>query len=122
MSVEVKINEQSLKAVDDAATKALISAARRLQEEIKDAQVIPMKTGHLQEEGFDIDAEAAENGDVRLIFDTPYAARLYFHPEFNFNHEHNANVQGLWMEPWKPGGVNGDRFAELLAEEMKKEL
>ena len=34
----------------------------------------------------------------------PYARRLYYHPEYHFNKEHNPNAGGKWLAPWLKGG------------------
>ena len=42
--------------------------------------------------------------------DTPYARRLYFHPEYNFNQDKNAHAGGLWFQPYING--NKKKFAQ----------
>ena len=37
-------------------------------------------------------------GDGEIIYRTPYARRLYYNPQFNFNKEHNALAGGEWAE------------------------
>lgn len=33
-----------------------------------------------------------------IVVDTPYAARLHEHPEYNFSKDSNPNAQGKWVE------------------------
>lgn len=33
-----------------------------------------------------------------IVVDTPYAARLHEHPEYNFSTDSNPNAQGKWLE------------------------
>lgn len=33
-----------------------------------------------------------------IVVDTPYAARLHEHPEYNFSTDANPNAQGKWVE------------------------
>ncbi|MCA1183487.1 minor capsid protein [Bacillus licheniformis] len=40
-----------------------------------------------------------ENG--RLIWDTPYARRLYYNPQYKFSKDKNPNARGLWFEAAK---------------------
>lgn len=40
-------------------------------------------------------------GSGRIIWDTPYARRLYYNPEYNFSKDKNVNAQGLWYEAAK---------------------
>ena len=44
-----------------------------------------------------------KNFIVRVVFDTPYARRLYWHPEYNFRKDKNPNAQGKWMESYLTG-------------------
>lgn len=37
-------------------------------------------------------------GQGLLMWDTPYARRLYYNPQYNFSHEKNPNAGGLWFE------------------------
>lgn len=72
--------------------------------------------GTLQNESTFVDNSDSSSGRVRIISSTPYARRLYFHPEYHFDKEENPNAQGRWYEPW----INGKEkefcqktFAEL---------
>jgi hypothetical protein len=47
-------------------------------------------------------------------FSTPYARRLYFHPEYNFSTKENPHAKGMWMEDWIKGGKDEDRLAEIF--------
>lgn len=35
---------------------------------------------------------------AQVVADTPYAARLHEHPEYNFSTDSNPNAQGKWIE------------------------
>ncbi|MEW2459818.1 hypothetical protein [Microbacterium sp. K41] len=35
---------------------------------------------------------------AQVVVDTPYAARLHEHPEYNFSTDSNPNAQGKWVE------------------------
>jgi hypothetical protein len=47
---------------------------------------------HMVEPAVDPDDGAA------VVVDTPYAARLHEHPEYNFSTDANPNAQGKWVE------------------------
>ena len=90
--------------------------AESLHTEIVQAQVVPRDTGLLQNEAFSVDRSKVDRGVISLVHSTPYARRLYFHPEYNFHreqwfdqkgnkHEGNANAKGLWFEDW----ITGDK-------------
>lgn len=39
------------------------------------------------------------SGEVR--YRTPYARRLYYHPEYNFSHENNSQAGAYWFDRMK---------------------
>lgn len=42
-----------------------------------------------------------KTGSGEVIYNTPYARRLYYHPEYNFSTEHNPQAGGYWFERMK---------------------
>jgi hypothetical protein len=72
--------------------------------DIKMSAVVPKQTGELERSGF-VDNSQLENLVVSIVFDTPYARRLYWHPEYNFRKDKNRDAQGLWMQAY----IDGDK-------------
>lgn len=110
-----------LKHIEDSITMALEMTAETLQDEIREEQVIPRDVGTLQGEAFTVDRSRSKQRVVSLQFNTPYARRLYYHPEYNFQKDENINAQGMWMEHWLRGGKYEHRAAEIfdgIIEEM----
>lgn len=124
MSNDVKVvfNPRKLKEVDEKVYKALGLTAKVLQDEVRQAQIVPRYTGNLQNEGFFVDPKTASKGYVRMQFTPPYARRLYFHPEYRFRTDKNPNAQGLWMRPWQKGGAKEKRPAQIFEGLLKREL
>ena len=123
-------DEKGLKQVDDAMAKALGMSGYVLQYEIREAQVIPRMDGTLSGEAFTVDTKTAKRGFIRFMFSTPYARRLYFHPEYHFhkspwvdsrgrNHDGNPNAQGEWMRLWMKGGKYEKRPSQIFAGILK---
>lgn len=114
----VIIYNHVLKRLTDAQIVALEETADFLRRDVMDAQVMPYDTGHMQRDSTFVDHSQAKSGTVSLVTQTPYARRLYFHPEYNFWKGRNKNAQGKWLEPWKEGGEKEDvckkKFAELF--------
>ena len=100
----VKLNLGRIRQLDKAAITALEQTAEALHTEIVQAQVVPRDTGTLQNEAFFVDDSRSAEGVVTLAHSTPYARRLYFHPEYHFSQEENPNAKGRWFEDWEPGG------------------
>lgn len=127
-----KLNSTALRTIDKAAARALAKTAEALHTEVVQAQVVPRDTGRLQNTAFHVDDSRAASGAVRLVQSTPYARRLYFHPEYNFHqspwtdenggrHEGNAHAKGHWFEDWLRGGIHEDFAAKAFAIMLKRE-
>lgn len=105
-----------IKQLTDAQVKALEMTAEALHTEVVQAQVMPRDTGHLQNDSTFVDYSQSKSGTVSIVSQTPYARRLYFHPEYNFRKVENANAQGKWFEPWISGPEKNfckDAFSEF---------
>ena len=53
---------------------------------------------------------ASQIGSGAIMWDTPYARRLYYNPQYNFSTDRNPNAQGLWFEAAK-----AERISEWVA-------
>lgn len=60
--------------------------------------------GHLQNDSTFVDYSNCKSGKATLVSSTPYARRLYFHPEYNFDKGENPNAGGKWLKDWLSGG------------------
>ena len=85
----VIIYPHKIKKLTDAQILALKQTAEELLENVRDAQVIPRDSGHLQGDATVVDESQAKSGTVSIVSQTPYARRLYFHPEYNFSKRDN---------------------------------
>ncbi len=70
---------------------------------MENAQVMPFKSGNMQNDNTYEDYSNSKQGKVSLITSTSYSRRMYFHPEYNFSKEENPNARGNWYEPWTTG-------------------
>lgn len=113
LKVNVNVNRPKVKQLSEATKKAIAMTAEQLRTEIIQEQLMPFDTGHLQNVQTYIDRDALSKGQVKIVHDTPYAARLYFNPQFNFSTDTNANARGEWWEPWI-SGENSKRPSELF--------
>lgn len=132
VSSRITIDTVAVNQLCELAETALEQTAEALRTEIVQAQVMPRETGALQGEQSHVNAGQSveiplkkggvavttithvQNGKVSIISSTPYARRLYFHPEYNFHrgdwfdeygdlHEGNIAAGGKWFEPWISG-------------------
>ena len=102
VTVKVKLYQDKIKAIEDAHTKAIEMTMESILSDIKTSQVVPKDTGALEDSSF-VDTTGINWGYSRIIFDTPYARRMYWHPEYNFRKDKNPNAQGKWMEDYITG-------------------
>lgn len=114
---KVVLNQRKIAELTAAAVTSLEQTAEALHTEVIQAQVVPRDTGNLQNEAFFVDTSESDSGTVTLSHSTPYARRLYFHPEYNFQTEENPNAKGQWFEDWLPGGSK-ENFCKKAFKEL----
>ncbi|NMF04571.1 minor capsid protein [Clostridium beijerinckii] len=102
VKVSVKLNQSKINRLVEASKQAFKLTVEDVLKDIKDSQVVPKDTGRLEESG-EIDFSQVENMIASIVFDTPYAKRLYWHPEYNFKTDKNSNAQGRWMDMYISG-------------------
>ena len=108
VSSVVKLNMPKIKQLTQAQVTTLEQTAEALHTEVVQAQAFPRDTGNLQNESTFVDYSNSSKGKVSIVSSTPYARRLYFHPEYHFQKDENPNARGKWYEDWIPGGSQAD--------------
>lgn len=73
-----------------------------LKRDIEKAEVVPRDVGKL-EESVMVKTGFLDKGTVTLKYNTPYARRLYYHPEYQFHHDENAHAKGKWLADYIDG-------------------
>ena len=92
--VTIKLDRTKINTLINARNKALEETTEAILSDIKTSAVVPKDTGELERSGF-VDLSKLDDGIASIIFDTPYARRLYWHPEYNFRQDKNINAQRL---------------------------
>lgn len=121
VSSKVKLNMAQINLLERAQVVALEQTAEALHAEVIQAQVFPRDTGALQNESTYVDYSKSNEGKVTIVSSTPYARRLYFHPEYDFQKTANPHAKGRWYEDWLPGGKYAD-FCKQAFTEMYRRL
>lgn len=103
MGVVVRINQHRINELSETAVKALEMTVEAVHTDIGQAETVPMRTGALSGEQFFVDYEDSRTGRVSLVNSTPYARRLYYHPEYKFRKEFHTNAGALWFVPYLTG-------------------
>ena len=118
---KLKINNSKVKQIEDAKKKALFETMDALKTDVIQSQVMPFDTGTMQNESTYV--ATSKNGKIAsLITRTPYAERLYYHPEYNFQKVNNPNAKGLWLEDYISGSKKDfceEKFKEFFRREIE---
>lgn len=101
VNVSVKLDPGKLKEIQEAIEPSIQQAVAAVKSDIVSSQVVPKETGELERSVF---MKKKSRSKYRIIYDTPYARRLYWHPEFDFRKDKNQNAKGLWLQEYIDGG------------------
>ena len=115
------MNFPRIKQLTQAAVTALEMTAEALHTEVVQAQVMPFDSGYLEEDATFVDYGDSRHGRVRLVSSTPYARRLYYHPEYDYQTDENPFAGGEWYSPWLKGGKQED-FAKKAFKQFYKRV
>jgi Minor capsid protein len=98
IKLNIKVNFDA-NAVANKIDNAIDKAQHALDQQVlKDSNYfIPFDTGELMRSSL----RASQIGQGLLVWDTPYARRLYYNPQYNFRKDKNPNARGLWFEEAK---------------------
>lgn len=113
INTRIKLNTSLLKNLDEQKVIVLSQTAEALKTEVQQAQVMPRDEGTLQNNSTFVDDSNAKNGKVSIVSSTPYARRLYFHPEYNFDRTKNKSAGGRWFDNWLDGNFATESFIKL---------
>lgn len=101
--VKVTLYPNKIRKLQEIAQKAFELTVEAVLSDIRMSQTVPKNTGELERSGFtEIDVNKMV---ARIVFDTPYARRLYWHPEYDFRQDKNQYAGGLWMQTY----IDGDK-------------
>lgn len=119
IKVSLKLYPDKIKSLEKACTTSLEQTGNAVLTDIKTSQVVPKDTSTLEDSGF-VDASKISLGYLNITFDTPYARRLYWHPEYNFRKDKNVNARGLWMQNYEQGGEKENYIKNVFTMFLKK--
>lgn len=114
------IDMSKLYRLDEANKRALEQTAEALHTQIISDQVMPFDTGNMQNENTFVDTSKRRNGKVSIVTSTPYARKMYYHPEYDFRKTNNPNAKGEWLEDYISGSKKDfarNAFAKLYKKE-----
>ena len=97
--IKITYNEEGITELHSKIIQTSEKAADALIGDLKNSQTIPFDVGTLQLNTYFENV----NDNIMIISNTPYARRLYFHPEYNFRTTNNVNAGAKWFEPYLTG-------------------
>ena len=95
---KVTINFSALSKIDDVCKEALAKTAEFVLDDLVSSGTIPFDVGTLQNESTYV--ETVNGTTMAIVSSTPYARRLYYHPEYKFKKDKNANAKAKWLDPY----------------------
>lgn len=116
----ITLNIPAIIRLDQAAQVSLEQTADAIMTDIKTRQIMPFDTGTLQNDSTFLDTGESGKGHVEIVSATPYARRLYYHPEYHFSKEENPDAGGRWFDDYVPGGKKQDFARETFARLYKR--
>jgi hypothetical protein len=99
----IKMNRAAIARVVEAANRAAEMTTYEILVDIEKAQVVPMDNEGVLSATAMVDSSQKARGRFRIVYATPYARRLYWHPEYRFQQGYHANARGEWLELWLKG-------------------
>lgn len=108
----VELNTSILDSLDRAQLEALAKTGDATLTELRDRQVMPFDTGNLQNDSTFLDD--SQKGKVSIVSSTPYARRLYFHPEYNYRRNNNSSAGGRWFDSFLNDSFIVEAYKKLL--------
>lgn len=109
------------------AGRAIAATASDILRDAEGREVVPhaeaaSKPGHVAgrlAESAKVDASRADSAaTARIVWDAPFAARAYFHPEWRFSQAVHGSARGRWMDDYLTGGslagFGGERYRQNL--------
>lgn len=119
--VKGKINLKNNAMIKQIAIQSLVETADALKSDLQTSETMPFDTGALQNRSTFVDDSKKNSGKVSIVSDTPYARRLYMHPEYNFRKDKNKNAGGEWFKSYIKGNKK-DRTKKIFVKIMKGKL
>ena len=101
-TLTVSWNPSAITGINNNLIRAFEQSVESMKTDVIQEQVVPFNSGQLQND-ISLNTTKEAQGEILLTTSINYAARMYFHPEFNFQTVNNQNARGLWYEMWIRG-------------------
>lgn len=116
----IQVNLGAINHLDSMAKEALLHTAEGIMTDVKTRQVMPFQIGTMQNDSTFVDDSSLNQGKVSIVTNTPYARRLYFHPEYHFSKKENPNAGGEWFKDYLAGGSKSEFAKEMFIAQYQR--
>lgn len=117
--MEIKFNG-NMEMLEKAILETLDQSGEWLLSDVVNRQVIPFDVGTMQNTATAVNRDNLSEGKVSITTSTPYARRLYFHPEYNFQTKNNPHAKGRWFDDYLQKGSHSDRLFRVFGKILKQ--
>ena len=114
--ITITLNEQAIQTTEQAISKSILQAADVIRGNIIQSKVIPFDYGTLQNSTHIYQTNPQE---AFVEQNTPYARRMYFGDDFNFQTTNNSNAQSRWYKEYEDE-QGQEKVANILIELIKR--
>lgn len=119
-----EMNDEWLARFEKAALAALDKTAEALKSDLVLSGTMPKDTGALEGPATTVNRKWLPDGLILLASSTPYARKLFWHPEYNFRQDKNPKAGGRWFDVYLKGYARErfipDTFEVFLEKELSK--
>ena len=114
--ITITLNEQAIQTTEQSISKSILQAADVIRGNIIQSKVIPFDYGTLQNSTHIYQTNPQE---AYIEQNTPYARRMYFGDDFNFQTTNNSNAQSRWYKEYEDE-QGQEKVANILIELIKR--
>lgn len=118
-TAKYKPNPAWMRSYRKAEKEAFMQTGQDVYLDLVESQTVPYDTGFLQHVLTRQDFKKVGEGFFRLASYGPYARRLYFNPQYNFQQGKNRHAGGRWYDPYLPGHAKGRYIPSAFAKALK---
>lgn len=111
--------EKFLRRVDKSIREAMVAAVDDMHGDAIQRQVIPMNDGHLMDSRKIRYSDKMSSATITLT--QPYARRMYFGDDYNFQKVNHANAQSRWYSDYVDG-QGKERVGQMFANEFASRM
>lgn len=120
--MKITYNVKNIDKINEISKLALIDTTEAIKTDLIQSQVMPFKTGVMQNDSTYCDYDEIDKGKSKIVTDTPYARKVYFDPDITINTDKNPNAKQHWFDEYIEGNkknISAEYYQKALKRRMK---